>query len=207
MKKLLPILCIIAVICLSCKQIMLKQYGVAQPKIENYASLNRYLLSNGIEGIKIYAMKDTASLMAQYAQKISMPEAYFYNKDGYFVPYKETEKACNAGVSPFLDSVGSFNKLPFEATKNISDLLPDIAELNPDNTVSAVKALPKSDVYVVMNWAKYLGKVNKDKTWDWIDHIKRNGAKSPQKITIVLLSFDYQETWGITKKDIPKFSF
>jgi hypothetical protein len=208
MKKSILIFCVISTMCLSCKQILLKQYGVTQPRLENYASLNAFLEKNGVVGMSIYALKDTATLNDQYRKKlVGMPEAYFYNKEGNFVPYKETAKSCNAGVSLFLDSIGGFNKLPFDATKNIRALLPNIVELDKGNTVKTVSTLPKSDIYVVMNWAKYIGKVNKAKTWDWLDIINKNREKNPLKITVILLSFDYQESWGITKKDIPKFNF
>jgi hypothetical protein len=205
MNKTILLLCALSM--MSCKKILLMQYGVKQPRLENYASLNTYLEKNGIKGLSIYALKDTAALMTQYKKKWRMPEAYFYNKNGYFVPYKQTAKSCNAGVSPFLDSVGNFNKLPFDATKNIAELLPDIIELNKDNKANSVASLPESDVYVVMNWAKYIGKLNKDKIWDWLDHIQKNRDKIPLKITVILLNFDYQETWGITKKDVPEFIF
>ena len=193
---------------LSCKRILLAQYGVKQPKIESYASLSSFLEKQNIRTKELYGFADTGKLYAKMKLgEVGIPEAYFFNKNGYFVPYKPAAKSCNASVSPFLDNMATnFNTLPCDSSRHLTKELGYLVNLKTQQKVQLTD-LPESDVYAVMYCAKYIGKVNKDKIWDWLAHIEMIQSKTKFKITPVLVSVDYLDFWHITQKDIPKFNF
>ena len=192
----------------SCKKILLAQYGVKQPKIESYASLSNFLEKQDIRTKELYGFADTTAFYAKLRMDgFSAPESYFFNKNGYFVPYKPAAKSCNASVSPFLDNMATnFNTLPCDSSRHLTRELGYLVNLKTQQKVRLTD-LPESDVYVVMYCAKYIGKVNKEKIWDWLAHIETIQSKTKFKITPILVSADYLDFWHITQKDIPKFAF
>jgi len=188
----------------SCTYILLKMEGVKQPKLENYQSLSKYLSSRGIDTSEILCFKDTAALHTFYKSDIGMPDAQFFNKDKKFVDYRQSINDCNGMVSVFLGNIDSINlETPVEG--EILD--PYLNNLVLEKTGQKFILENQSyDAYMVVYWAKYLGKVNKRKVYDW-QELAKKANQNGEKIRMILVSVDYQEFWGITKDQIPKFDY
>jgi hypothetical protein len=64
----------------------------------------------------------------------------------------------------------------------------------------------KNDLYLVMYWAKYLGKINKRKVFEWLNLVE-DARKRGLKIRVLKINADYQQFWGLKKNDLPQFVY
>lgn len=197
---------LITVLNTSCKRLILMQYGVKQPQIESNSSITEFLIKKDMNVKDVLCFKDSAAMSRKVLdERLSIPEVYFYNKNGHFVTYKAAAVSCTASASPFLDNLAdNFNTLPFDTSRHISKEFSYLYRLNNQNAVN-FDDFEKSDVYVVMYFVKYIGKLNKESIWDWLNHIKLIESKTKFKITPILVSGDYMDFWGISKESLPKF--
>ena len=60
------------------------------------------------------------------------------------------------------------------------------------------------DAFVLIYWAKYLGKLNKTKVYEWEQKVKLLNDKG-LNIKLIKVNLDYQKFWGIDQNDIPTF--
>lgn len=189
---------------ISCKAVLIKTYGIQQPKIENQETLKQFLVKNGFkDDLQIFTFKDM-NAFHKAMNTTSVPNAKFFNKDGYFVSYQLSPEDCNAKVGPFIESAENINSLGFDESIKVEDFLTDIVELD---TKAPFEIEEDVDAYLVLYWAKFIGgKLNRDKSLDWIQ-IYEEAVQNGSKIQLVFLNMDYQEFWGITKDDLPEFEF
>ncbi|MBC7774098.1 MAG: hypothetical protein H7246_01565 [Phycisphaerae bacterium] len=189
---------------ISCKYILLKSEGVKQPALESHKSLSKFLLSKGIDTSEILCFRDTFALNTFYRTSFKVPDAHFFNKDKKFVDYRQSIKDCNGMVSVFIENIDSVNlELPIEG-KFLDDYLNNLVIEKTGHEF--VLENQEYDVYMVVYWAKYLGKVNKRKVYDWQELVKK-AKQNGKRIRTLLVSVDYQEMWGISKDQIPEFDY
>lgn len=191
--------------CLSCKRALLAVYGIKLPAIETYETLHTYLEGLGMGQETIYVLKDTNELNFFITHHVSMPEAFFFNGKGDFVQYKETPQSCNAGVANFTKQMAQLDSMQTDSTYNLSFFTDRMRRLQQSG-MSPVGVEPQQNAYVVMLWARYLGKLNKDKIFDWVQHI-HEAQKEGVKVQYFLVSYDYVTDWGVTEDDLPEVEF
>lgn len=189
----------LAVFFSNCKFALKKVYGITKPKLEDDASLNKFLRKMDIQNNQIYTFKNMDSLHKFYSEGSGFPEAFFFNQQGFFIDYRETPTSCNAGIKNFIADLKSHSQDRLDTNKIIYSHTVRLADKNKQAVV--FEQLPKTEFYVVMYWAKFGGKTN-DKVLDWEKAIAE-GRKKGLSITTIYVSCDYQKNWGITKKDIP----
>jgi hypothetical protein len=176
--------------------------GIKQPQIETHQSLVKFLKANQIDTTNMLCFKDTTALKQFYKEKWGIPNARFFNKNGQFVDYRESPEDCNGMVSEFIKKIDSFNKLPTVGAKRIEDYTGDAVWTRDHKAF--VPNLQGYDGYILIYWAKFLGKVNKKKVFEW-QTLSRAAEREGVKIKIMTISADYQEFWGVSKKDVPTF--
>ena len=196
---------LIVVVNTSCKRLILMQYGVKQPQIESNSSITEFLIKKDMNVKDVLCFRDSTAITRKALDEgFSMPEVYFYNKNGHSVAYKAAAVSCNASASPFLDNLAeNFNTLPFDTSRHISKEFSRLYRLKSQSIVN-FDDFEKSDVYVIMYFAKYIGKLNKESIWDWLNHIKLIESKTKFKITPILVTCDYMDFWGVRKERLPK---
>ena len=189
----------------SCSFYLRKMYSIHSPKIKTQNSTLAYLQKHNATTDFLLIAKDTTDLNNTLNVLKSFPDAYFYNKDGYFLDYRETPTSCNAGVSVFIDGLKNASQQISDTTRTLNAMLLNKINLNTQSSFST-NDLPKADYYVLITWAEYMGKLNKEKSFDWLTHIHE---ANQQGITIVpiLLNLDYYDFWGISQKDLPHFNY
>ncbi|HLA56460.1 MAG TPA: hypothetical protein VK623_10190 [Flavobacterium sp.] len=181
---------VIILICLTgCKSILKTAYGIKKPKLEDDISIRKYLLKNHIDTSNVYVFKNLKAFTTASQMKIlSVPDALFFNKIGFMVPYKESTVSCNANVDKFISDLAVFSALQYDETKKESDLL----DLIVGNT-----QVENADVNVFITWTVYAGKLNKDKAFEWIKLLQSAKVKGI-KVNYFLLNCDYQKNWNLT---------
>ena len=171
---------------------MKTSYGIKNPSLEDEQSVKKYLLKQHIDTSNVYVFKDLNSYSAASKMKmLSIPEAMFFNKDGYFVPYKEEAVNCNANVNKFIMDISAFSEKPADETKKMDNLMAIIVSTNN-------KQPQRADINVFITWAKFAGKLNREKAFDWIDLLQKAKAQGI-KVNYYLLNCDFQKSWGIPK--------
>ena len=188
----------------SCKFLLLKYEGVEQPALENHQSLSKFLFSNGIDTSEILCFKDTQALNIFYKSDIGMPDAQFFNKDKKFVDYRNSIKDCNGMVSVFIGKIDSINLVSPIEGKLLEHYLENVVVGKTGNKF--ILENQKYDAYMVVYWAKFMGKVTKRKVSEWQELAKKENQNG-KKMRMILISVDYQQFWGISKDQVPEFDF
>lgn len=193
MKKTSFIL-LFTILVISCKSLTKIYLGVKNPSFKTHKELNDFLIKKDLNQSSIYYIKSWENYKNLLKEKYSsLPEAYFFNREGDFVNYKKTSKECNANVGEFIKNLTEFSKLKSVKTKNIK-----IFEENINN--SKDEKFKRHDINVIITWATFLGKVNKKKAFEWINLIEE-AKKKGVNINYYLVNYDLQESWKINKKE------
>lgn len=192
MRKSLFLLTIIVGFLSSCTTILKTTYGIKKPQVENKGTLIKYLTKTGIDTNNTLIPKDL-KLFKKVAGEFgeSIPEAVMFDSEGNRVTYKKTDQDCNAGLFSTIPSLTKNSKLRDEKGTNLTEFIQELVTMNNQDEV---KNLPKSDYYLFISWAKYVGKLNQDHVKDWIDLVKAN---KNVKITVYKVNMDFQQVWGL----------
>ena len=178
-----------------CKNILKTAYAIKDPALETWESTQSYLTKNNIGTDRTLIFKDFPSFVyASQNKLLIIPNGIFFNSEGNFVPYNETPTTCNANVDNFIMDLKNLDQ-DAEGTKSIGDLL-KLTKTLEGETPSFEKGY---DVYVFITWARYVGRLNKEKAFDWVDLLekaKRNGVN----VKYYLLNCDLQEAWNMTEE-------
>jgi hypothetical protein len=183
----------ILMVCLAgCKSVLKTVYGIKKPKLEDNISIRGYLLKNHIDTSNVYVFKDLKAFTTASQMKIlNIPDALFFNKDGFMVPYKESTANCNANVGKFISDLATFSSFKYEDTKRESDL--------QDLIVGDKTQFENADINVFITWTIYAGKLNRDKAFEWIKLLQSAKAKGV-KVNYYLLNCDYQKSWSLNRQ-------
>lgn len=194
MKKMLPLLLVIS-LC-NCKTALKTAYGIKKPKLETEESVKQYLAKNEIDTSKVFVYKDILSFAkASEMNMMSFPEALFFNKDGYLVRYKKETEECNARVDEFLSDLKQFSKMPEDRSITTDKFFAMLAGDKPPKT--------DADITVVITWAVYVGRLNKEKAFEWVRLLEVAKTKGI-KVNYILLNCDYQKSWNMPQQLIEK---
>lgn len=178
----------------SCTTIMMKYYGASNPKLETNTTIEKYLHNKKIDNTAFYKVKDFKSFLA-ISNNVMTPNGFFYNKNGYFVDYNQTPKMCNADVGRFILDLNNINQEE-NNTKNLKEIIPYLCDKSGNSLVFE----HGYDVYVLITWAKFVGKLNDEKAFEWLDIIKKTDFKGLQ-VKYYLVNVDIQENWNDLPKD------
>ena len=192
-RKYLIVLVVILVIFVSYKPLLLWYFDVQEPKVESQESLKEYLKSNQWDfGENIYTFKDAISLKKFYKINHSLPDVKFFNSRGAFIDYRKTPKSCNAGVNVLLNDLGQLQNKT-DSKINIENALANIVD---DSGRQPLYEKNKYDYYIILYWARYIGKLNKTKVFDWKQHIDNINKNNDTKIKMYFVNCDEQMFWS-----------
>lgn len=183
---------LLVAICLTgCKAVVKTAYGIKKPRIEDSKSIREYLRKYHMDTVHVYVFKDLKSFAAASEMDfLNIPDATFFNKEGYFIPYKEPGVSCNASVGEFIAAMESMHVLKPDATKKMETLLALLE--------TPQQHIPEADINVFITWTKYAGSLNKDKAFEWVKLLESAKAKGI-KANYYLVNCDYQKSWNIPK--------
>lgn len=126
-----------------------------------------------------------------------IPEVLFFNNEGYFIPYRSSPESC--GVSPGLFASTLLQGSPqMNDSIHLDSILHFFQWQNQDQAVS-FSALPQTDFYVLVLWAKFAGKLNKKALHEWREQFKQ-ARQEGLRLHELLANLDPQENWLATEK-------
>tara|TARA_R110000850_G_scaffold271031_2_gene404784 strand:- start:179395 stop:180018 length:624 start_codon:yes stop_codon:yes gene_type:complete len=180
---------------ISCKPALKSFYGIKKPKMESTESLMDYLHKKKVPVENVLIIKDLNGFSSINNGVFSVPNAIFFNAKGEYVEYKKSAEECNAYVFGFIEDLESINNQPSDPAYKINLLLENTKNLQ----LESVKAEDKKDTYVFITWAKYAGKLNKDKAFAWINLLEEANQKG-MNVQYFLLNYDLQKSWDLTEQ-------
>lgn len=182
---------------MGCSRVLKASYGIKNPKIETEESVKNYLHKNNIVPDNLVIFNSLQSWDAAREKKaMTIPDAMFFNADGKFVNYKKSASDCNAKIDGFISDLKNLNNEPFDKSREfitLSNLLIDY----DNNPVVFEKGY---DGYVFITWCIYIGKLNKEKAFDWVNLIEK-ANKEGVKIKYYLVNVDFQDSWELSPEE------
>lgn len=178
----------------SCKSITKIYLGVKNPTFKTHEQINDFLIKKDLSQSSIYYVKSWVNyenlLKSKYS---SFPEAFFFNNEGEFVNYKKDSKECNANVGEFIKNLNNFSNFKIDKTKNIKTIEENISNNKGEK-------FDHAEINVVITWATFLGKVNKNKAFEWIKLLEE-AKKEGINVNYYLVNYDLQESWNLNSND------
>lgn len=152
---------------------------------EQISYLNKHKVKYAKEDL--YTLKDV-SVFVDYLtnEKIEIPSAYFFNKDGYRVSSKYHGDRCSQVIS----DPEEMNKVSFDENDPVSKWLKDYMPIFTEDNSNE-----QYDGYVIICWAVIAKKGSNEASFNWYKSLKDN---KDLKIKVILLNLDLQSTWEYT---------
>lgn len=194
MKKLLLVPALY--ITVGCQQLAKIVAGFDNPKLENIQSVQSYARQHHLDAATNVIAKDKESMkQLLWVFNKKLPDAVLFDTAGKELIYRSPSETCTAGlfkIIPNLDKTTSLKK----GTQDLENI---IIRYTKPLFGSSDTVIDGSDYYLMINWAKYAGKKNKENVLEW-----ENLAKSNKKVRIkvIKVNMDFQDSWGLTEKEI-----
>ncbi|WP_291113737.1 hypothetical protein [Flavobacterium sp. UBA6135] len=158
-------------------------------KIENQNSLIEYLDKKKVD----YTLDDVAILkdikvFGDYGktERLVVPEAYFFNKEGFLIKNKKKGISCGATIK----DLSKILKSKYDSNQKITTWMNDFKILGKNDLLSE-----DYDIYILINWAIFLDS-NNEISFNWYKSLKSN---KDLKIKVILINLDVQESWNLTE--------
>ena len=172
-----------------CQAIMLKMYGIKNPKVEDHASIRKKAVHFDLDTTNIVTVR-SENFLKEYAGN-SLPDAAIFDAKGNYIEYRVTDTSCNAGLFDFIPALvpaGPYNK----TAKTTLDI--ELAKfLDLDGRPIKPVVEPGIDFYVLIYWAVWEGRLNKDHVKAWEDLAKAN---QKAHIKVIKVDMDFQQYWS-----------
>jgi len=160
-------------------------------KIENQNSLETYLNEFGIETEHLYTLKDIFAFKEfHFTGKLNFTDVLFFNSDGYLVKNRFNKGEC----SQVINEIEQINSAEFEKNTKVDYWLKYIKPIKQ----SSIETEGEKEYTVIINWAKFIGKYNKQ-SFEWYNELKNSPSYS--KINVIFLNLDIQEDWELSQED------
>lgn len=154
---------------------------------QNKESLLSYLQQKGyaVEEEDIAVLKGIDTFIQYHdTDKLFIPGAHFFNKDGYLIPGFNGTGCAQA--------IGNINEISTSASKSDESISDWITGYNFFSNNDISKGY---DAYVIINWAMYTDRMNKT-SYNWYKSLKDNKELN---IKIIFLNLDIQEGWELSE--------
>lgn len=175
---------------INCSPIMKTVYGIKNPKFTDTETTHKYLTKKGIQGKDVY-LKSVTDWGKVANGEVKIPDAIFFNPEGQQVEFRVSAQECTNNITVFLENIDKISTLPVKEGITLNQLVQHIA----DNNGKPITIDSNADAIVFINWATYMGKLNKT-VFEWTDIIQKipeTGSKL--KVDYYLLNFDLLEHW------------
>lgn len=193
-KSLVVLFCLwLLVISSSCKWLMVKVYGISQPR---YESVKRVVKKS-----KQFQL-DTAGMLVMNPYSIGsfykrgIPEGEIFDANGRYLEYKATDTSCNAGLFGFISQLKADSHYLTSNNRTLNKEMDRFRRL--DGLALTENYFKPADFYVFLTWAIWIGRLNKDHVKEWEQLVKKNPKA---KIQLVLVNIDLRKEWNTEEKD------
>lgn len=186
----------------SCNLFYKSVFGIKDPKIETYHSVNRYVKSIDVDSSLVIFTKDSISHFELNKIFSGAPEIIIFNKQLEFIPYKGDSVNCNASVDVVLGRICSMD-ITAPAVNSSVDYQKFVNRLDDHNNVLSSFNRSDFDFIVFADFTKYIHGINKKHIPGWNKALKNHSGAC--KVRMIYVNLDYLNTWNISKNSLPVF--
>ncbi|MDD3738146.1 MAG: hypothetical protein PHP31_02475 [Lentimicrobiaceae bacterium] len=209
MKSKITIFSLVLVLLMTggCKKIgtklLLVYSGAHEPRIETTESLRKYMQKKDMTSDNVFTTQNLDSFQNQMSLSGGgVPEVLIFSKNLDNITYRDTILDCNAPAFRAILGLDKNKTYKINENFNFDDINTGLCDLEGNPTTITVDN--NADFIVVIYWAKYVGKLNKEQVnvmeKDAIDNTNAN-------IQVVKINLDYQSFWGLDEDDYPEIKF
>jgi len=204
MKKRLVILCgIVALLCtfIYMKNVyemhLMKVYEIRDPRVENEQSLLMTAEKYNLNKVALVTVVPSAYRELSKDFDRSIPEGLIFDNHGNYIEYKVTDKSCNAGLFGFIPALAKNGNYKMTAKTTLNTEMGRLRDLS-GGQLPGTYLNPDADYYILISWAAFTGRLNKDHVKAW-ENLARDNTKA--KIQIIEVNMDAQDWWPQQSKD------
>jgi hypothetical protein len=191
MKKM--ILFLLPILFLSgCKTILYITYGIKKPRVEDAATIKEKALKFGIDTTAIVTV-DAKDFMGIF-KGLGIPDAAIFDSAGNYIEYRATDTSCTAGLFGFIPGLNLKTHYNETHKTTLQAELQKFRDLNGHS----IKSPGEADFYVLIYWAVWTGRLNKNHVKVWQDLAKENKNCS---IKVIEVNLDLQSYWDAPERD------
>lgn len=176
----------------SCNPIMMKLYGIKDPELENEKSIRKSALKYDLDTTAILTVTSTEFL--DKISKTGIPDVAIYDRNGKYIEYRQTDTSCNAGLFQFIPDLKTGANYHQPDSASLEKEWAKFRDLKGNRVAKPEEA----DFYVLIYWAVFAGKLNKDHVKVWEDLAKNN---KNAHIKVIKVNMDMQEYWPEADKE------
>ncbi|AWI24630.1 hypothetical protein [Flavobacterium pallidum] len=158
--------------------------------LQDVASLERYLSEQGVafRATDLVTLKNFNAFANYNKQdKLSVPEIYFFNREGFMVRNRFNKNECTEVIG----DIDKINAMKAIRTEKLSAWLSQIAVSEGNDTQTS------PDCTIIIDWAVFAGKEMNAQAFEWYREINKQKANG-RKIKCYLLNLDLQQSWNLT---------
>ncbi len=165
----------------SCQPVAMLIYGIKKPSRVSIMKIEQKAASLGLDTSMMYCIKP--EIYPKFLNELkSLPNIRIYDKAGNLHNYRENPEECKSTAEYFIRNLR--RDAPFTYNRDSSFyLLPQQLE-GLQKQPFFIETLPAADYYIVVFWATFLGKLNKDYVVPWVSQAKNNYDTKIQLINV-----------------------
>lgn len=182
MKKVI-LLSLVVCLLTSCSFIARVGFGIKKPSLKETSYVLDYAQKLNMDTSEVF-FAGSQQNWAKLLNKREMPSVEIYDRKGRFVRYKPDSLKCNAPAFNLTNDICNSAFLSVDSSRNIKDITSRLYNYN-----SSYLTQNDYDYVVVVYWATFAGKLNKDHTKVWVDNINAQ-KKSNCNLKVINLSLD-----------------
>ncbi len=171
---------------------MMKLYGIKDPDIENEKTITKKALDCRLDTSNIVTVNSKDFRRVLKAQGI--PNGAIYDRSGKYIEYRQADTSCNAGLFQF---IAKLNLTDMYNQPDSAGLKTELGKLR-DLKGNQLKQPDPADFYLLIYWAVWAGKLNKDHVKIWEDLAREN---KNCKIKVIKVNLDLQQYWDEQERE------
>ncbi len=184
----------------SCNLFYKIAFGIKNPKMESYHSINQYSQSIGIDSSSVVFAKDTSCLSRLANYFAGYQDIIIFTKKHDFLAYKNDTVNCNASVDTVFKRICKIEENFIRTTRKV-DYNEFVSLLDDHNRTLEELQDGNFDYIVFADYAKYFDHVNRNHLPGWDKAIKSHHGNCRTKI--IYVNLDYLNIWNISKESLP----
>lgn len=174
----------------SCSKIMMVFYGAHQPRIETPESIYKYLEKKSIKTNNVYFLKDSTAFYEYFDAFGKLPRVYIYNNNKYLLDIIEKD-TCSGQTDDMIYHLSTNKIYPIDSSRILEQVMANI--LTSNGYKISTDTINSSDFYVMMYFAKFTGKLNKQNISYWEQQLIMK--EDSLNLTIYKICCDPLESW------------
>lgn len=168
-----------------CTKVVMKFYGVHQPRLESNTSINKFAARKKLAAGRVVVFRDSISFY-NGLKLMSTPDMLIFKGTGEHVVFRDSN-SCNAEGFHYSQVICDDQYISLDDSFQLQSFIKELQYL--DGTPVRQDAIKDADYVAFLSFACFTGKLTKDHTREWQDTLLQQ--KNCQ-VAVYLLNMDFR---------------